>query len=378
MLQTNESKQLLASFERGMPPPPRLASRCLVGLDTLFGEWKHDLETYVAAGGSLLRIVVAPSGSGKTHLGEALKAAAAERGFLVCKIDAQAQHTSGDDLQLYRSFCMGLMVPARYLDEEVSEPGLRSVLEEVAARLDGAAVREVLRSVKLPVPAMRDALAAVVDAIRAESINQDPGWPALLSALAGEKAPGAGSLASLRARFPRPFAYLKKMPGKRDSRLWLESLLLALRPLGYPGVLLVLDEHDDERKKSLDQSIIQLRQQLDRLAEGHLPGAFVLYLVLDDFPDRVRESHAALDQRLSPIIKGQLPSRLMASLSSLRDLADARFLEAVAERLHELIEGTPLPAELATQASMLASKHATKMGGVDTRAFVKAFAQLLG
>ena len=378
MPHTNESKRLLASFEAGLPPPPRLAARCLVGLDTLFQEWKHDLETYVAAGGSLLRIVVAPAGSGKTHLGEALKAAAAERGFLVCKVDAQAQHTSGDDLQLYRSFCMGLTVPAQYLDDKVPESGLRSVLEDVAARLDAERVRDALRSVKLAVPAMRDTLAAVVDAIRAGSLTREPGWRAVLSALAGEKAPGAGSLSSLRAQFPKPFMHLKKMPGKRDSRLWLESLLLALRPLGFPGVILVLDEHDDARKKSLDQSIVQLRRQLDRLAEGHLTGTFVLYLVLDDFPDRVRESHAALDQRLSPLIKGQLPSRLMAPLSSLRDLSGANFLEAVAARLHELIEGAPISAQLAAQARALASRHAMKMAGVDTRAFVKLFAQLLG
>lgn len=354
-----------------------MAAKCLVGLDTLFQEWKRDLETYVAVGGSLLRIVVAAPGSGKTHLGEALKATAAERGFLVSKIDAQAQQTGGDDLLLYRAFCLGVTVPAQYLGDQDGGPGLRSVLEDVAERMDGTAVREALRPVKLPVPALKDTLAALVDACRAEKLARDPGWQALLAVMGGEKVPGATSLSALRARYPAPFEHLKKLPGKRDARLWLESILLALRPLGFQGVLLVLDEHDDARKKSLDQSIVQLRQQLDRLAEGHLPGAFVLYLVLDDFPERVRASHPALDQRMSPLIGGDLPSRLMAELSALRDLDGAEFLVAVGDRLHTLIMGAPMPTALGAEAAALAKKHAAKLGGVNTRAFVKAFAQLL-
>ena len=367
-----DARRLLAAFERGLPPPPRLAARCLVGLDTLFQEWKRDLETYVAGGGSLLRVVVAAPGSGKTHLGEALKATAAERGFLVCKIDAQSQHTSEDDLLLYRGFCLGLTVPDQYLGSLDVGQGLRSVLDQVAERMDGSAVRELLRPVKLPVPALKDTLAALVDASRSDMFRGDSGWGALLAVASGEKVRGLTSLSALRARYPSPFGHLKKLPGKRDARLWLESLLLALRPLGFPGVLLVLDEHDDARKKSLDESIVQLRQQLDRLAEGHLPGVFVLYLVLDDFPDRVKASHPALDQRMSPLIKGNLPSRLMAELSSLRDLEGAGFLEAIAERLHTLIMGAPMPGNLCVETTVLAKKHAAKLGGADTRAFVQS------
>lgn len=374
---TLDGRRLLAAFEAGLPPPPRLAATSLVGLDTVFQEWKRDLETYVAGGGSLLRVVVAQPGSGKTHLGEAMKATAAERGFLVCKIDTQAQHTGGDDLSLYRSFCQGLTVPRQYLGDADLTPGLKSVLEDVAGRMNRTVVHEALRAVKLPIPALRDALASLVDAIEQGTFAADPGWRALLAVVGGEKVPGATSVSALRTRYPRPFHHLKKLPGKRDARLWLESLLLALRPLGFPGVLLVLDEHDDARKKSLDQTIVQLRQQLDRLAEGHLPGAFVLYLVLDDFPDRVREAHPALDQRMSPLIKGKLPSRLMADLSSLRDLEGPAFLEAVAARLHALIIGGPMPAELEREAAQLAKKHAAKMGGVDTRAFVQALSQSL-
>lgn len=372
-----EGRRLLASFGAGLPPSRRLAAKCLVGLDTIFHEWKRDLETYVAAGGSLLRVVIAKPGSGKTHLGEALKATAAELGFLVCKVDTQAQNTSSDDLLLYRGFCLGVVVPDQYFGDREGGPGLRCVLEDVAERLDGSQVRAALRPVKLPVPALKDTLAALVDASRANRLAVDPGWQALLAVMSGDKVPGAGTLSALRSLYPVPFKYLKKLPGKRDARLWLESLLLALRPLGFPGVMLVLDEHDDARKKSIDQSIVQLRQQLDRLAEGHLPGAFVLYLVLDDFPDRVRESHPALEQRMSPLIRGKLPSRLMADLSSLRDLDGAAFLVAVSERLHLLLLGAPMSAELTSQAAVLAKKHAAKMGGVDTRAFVQAFAQIL-
>ncbi len=377
MLEGLEAKRLISSLEAGLPPPPRLAASCLVGLDTVFKEWRRDLESYVALGGSLLRIVVAPAGSGKTHLGEALKAVAAEKGFLVCKVDAQAHNTGGDDLLLYSEFCRNVTLPAQHLGDSELTPGLRAVLEDVAERMTGDTLRDALRGVRLPIPTLRETLAAVVDSIRSGAFGSDTGWSTMLAILSGDTALGTTSLTRLRASFPEPFSHLKRRPGKRDARLWLESLLLALRPLGFPGVMLVLDEHDDARTKSLDQSIVQLRQQLDRLAEGHLPGAFVLYLVLDDFPSRVATLHAALDQRLSPLLPAPLPGRLMADLATLRDLQGKDFLTAIGARLYEMIEGSPPSAALLEQINALATTNSKALGGVKTRSFVKSFAQLL-
>jgi hypothetical protein len=379
-----DARRLLACFIRGVPPPPRLAADCLAGLDSVIGEWKLDLDDYVRGGGSLLRIVVAPAGSGKTHLGEALKSLGAQRGFLVCQIDAQAQGAGGDDLLLYRAFCEGLILPSEYLDTPEGEDpdiGLRSVLENIAERMSGSDVVAALRSVRLPLPLVRDAMAAAVDAFRERRVGgkgkAEQGWAAMVAALGGSKHPNCRSLAALRREYGRePFKALKRLPGKRDARLWMESLLLALRPLGFTGAVIVVDAHDDHRHGALDSSIRQLRRKLDRLAEGHLPGTFVLYLVLDDFPLRVSSHHMALRQRIEPIVPGTLTGRLMTNLTDLRDVDGADFLLAVADRLHLAVMSGPVPKDLVETVSDLAARH-TKLSGPDTRAFVKAFAQKL-
>lgn len=371
-----DAKRLLAAFEAGQPPPPRMAARSLVGLETIFQEWQNDLNTYIAGGGSLLRIVVAPPGSGKTHLAEALKSTAAEKGFLICKIDTQAQKTDTDDLVMYRAFCQSIMVPNCYFGERDAAPGLLGVLRDLATRMSGSEIRNKVRPMKLAIPAIKDVIADLVDAIRLD-IPLDKGWRALLAVMEGEKIFGISSVTALRRYYPSQFRSLKKLPGKRDARLWLESLLLILQPLGFPGVLLVLDEHDDARKQTLDLSIVNLRHQLDKLAEGHLPGTFVLYLVLDDFPDRVSVSHPALDQRTSPIIEGKFPSRLMTDLESLRDIEGVDFLLEIAKRIHLLVFEAPMPSNLVPLVTELANKHSLKLGGINTRAFVKSFSQFL-
>ena len=379
MLSAHETKTLLQAFYGGVPPPPRLAEKSLVGLDTLLGEWRKDLAGYVTNGGSLLRIVVAPAGSGKTHLGEALKAEAANRGFLVCQIDAQSQGTNADDLLLYRAFCGGLRLPAQYLDGLVEEAGLFGVLRDVATRMTGPEVRAKLKDVKVPVPALKDALANAIDAIQLGRLPgpSGPGWQAMIQSIGGEKFARYGSLAKLRLAYEDAFRGMKRLPGKRDARLWMESMLLALRPLGFPGVLLILDEHDERKTTSLDQSIVQLRQQLDRLAEGNLPGTFVLYLVLEDFPDRVQMNHAALNQRIAPLLeKARLPTRLMTELRHVRDASGAEFLRAVGRRLFELVRGEQPAPEIDAQLVALATKH-TKLKTPDTRSFVQAIAPLL-
>ena len=309
-----------------------------------------------------------------------MKAIAAERGFLVSKVDAQAQGTSGDDLMLYRAFCEGLTVPSDYLDGD-GEAGLLSVLEEVAERLQPTDVTAALKQAVLPMQAVRDPLVAVVRQPRLQVIDGgetalDEGWRALASVLCGERPSWARSLGALRARHPGPFGLLKRFPGRRDARLWLESMLIALRHLGFPGTLVVLDEHDQASPKILDGSIVQLRHQLDRIAEGHLPGVFVLQLVLEDFPARVREHHSALEQRVMPILGTTLRSRLLMPLADLRDVDGPAFLEQVGDRLHHLIAGGPISDALRRRTRDLARKH-SKLQGPDTRAFVKAFSQAL-
>lgn len=374
----HESRRLLQALLAGIAPPPRLAAQSLVGLDGLMGEWRRDLDTYVAKGGSLLRIVQAPAGSGKTHLGEALKAEAAKLGFVVCQVDAQSQRSSGDDLQLYASFCSGLRLPSDYLDGGTGQVGLPGILKDVAERLSLEDVRQALKDVRVPAPALKDMVVGVVAAYKRgffAGMHAEQ-WQAMVAVMGGEKPLGLNTLAHLRKRFPMPFTPLKRIPGKRDARLWLESLLLVLRPLGFPGALLIIDEHDERKQGALDGAIVQLRRLLDRLAEGNLPGTFVLYLVLDDFPGRVAGAHPAVHQRITPLLPAKLHARMLTKLEDLRDASGETFLEGVGHRLHELVRGSAPPPEVRGEIRKLAVKN-RKLHGADTRTFVKSLASVL-
>jgi bacteriophage exclusion system BrxC/D-like protein len=379
MLSEQDRDTLIERLSGGQPPPPRLAAECLVGHGAILAEWTDDLSTYVKAGGSLLRIVVGAPGRGKTHLGEALLARAAEGGFLVCKIDEQAQGTTGEDLALHRAVCQGLTLPEDYLDGDVAQQsGLAALVRDVSERLTGSQVRAALRPIEMPIPAVKDAIAAAVDAARSGLLgsNPDPGWMALLSSLGGERLAGMRSISALRSAFALPFTHLKRLPGRRDGRLWLESVLISVRPLGYAGVVVVLDEHDDANDSSLRSSIAHLRRQLDRVSEGHLPGTFVLYLALHDLPDRVHREHAALEQRIAPILNSPIRSRLLTDLSELREGEGEEFLIAIATRLHEVALGRGLPRRLVSEVKALAT-DSLSISGADPRQFVQRFAEKL-
>lgn len=382
---------LLERLAAGEPPMPRHAANLLVGFDVLLNEWRRDLDEYVSAGGSLIRIVSGPVGSGKTHLARAFLAYAAEardgafdptsRGFLIARVDAQAQHAD-DDLALYAAICQRLELPQAFLNEADDRAGLFAVLSDVAERMTEKEAAERLRRVDMPVPALRDAFVGILGAIRSvkaavgsdmkRSLDDARDVAALVS---GELVNGTRSVAKLkRERNGMLFRKLSRTPGKRDARLWLESLLRAVQPLGFPGVVLVLDEHDRATERVLDRHIVQLRRKLDRLAEGHLPGVFALYFVLDTFGARARQQHEAVHQRITPLLSHErVPRRVLSTLAALRDLDGAPFLEAIGERLYAMVEDDPIPPRVRTFCRTFAAE-CTTLGGVDTRRFVQRLA----
>ncbi len=372
-----DAQSILERLVVGQPPPPRLAAEALVGFEAVMGEWKRDLDDYIAGGGSLLRIISGPVGSGKTHLARALQAYAAERGFLVCQVDAQAQHTD-DDLALYGAFCTGLTHPKAFLNEEIGT-GLLSVLSDVADRMTEVEVHAMLRPVDLPIVGLRDGLTALVSAIRARSSTSPDSYSdtdevdALAALISGQPVDGTRSLAKLRRVYQGPLLRkLPRTPGKRDARLWLESLLRTFRPLGFLGVVLVLDEHDSVTHRVLDRHIVQLRRKLDRLTEGHLPGVFAVYFVLDTFGARVEENHAALGQRIRPLLHGHVPRRVMADLADLRGMDGVEFLQKLGERLYRFLDDGRMPADVEELRDRYAAEYVT-LGLTDTRSFVKRF-----
>jgi hypothetical protein len=382
MITQAEARIVIERFAGGQPPPPRLASELVVGFEELLDQWDSDLNDYVAAGGGLVRIVSAPPGGGKTHLARVLQARAASAGYLVCQVDAQAQFTD-DDLALYSAFCEGLRHPNVVL-QDGKENGIYSIIYFVAEHMSGIELRSAFRQSKLPISSLGDALAGLSDELRriqashgkTDSFTQN-GIAATVSLISGQRVLGTRSLAKVRRAYGHPL--LKKIsrtPGKRDARLWLESFLRAIQPMGFKGVVIILDEHDSLTAKILDRHIVQLRRILDKLTEGHLPGVFAVYFVLDNFEERVSERHAALQQRILPIIDGHIPNRVMSRLEDLRGIDDDEFLQILGEKMYRLLGNGSMP-EGATEICRNFAKNSISLGLTNTRQFVVQFANYL-
>jgi hypothetical protein len=146
--------------------------------------------------------------------------------------------------------------------------------------------------------------------------------------------------------------------------------------MGFKGVIMVLDEHDSLAAMVLDRHIVQLRRVLDKLTEGHLPGVFAVYFVLDNFVERVAERHGALQQRTVPILEGHVPHRVMSSLDDLRGATTEEFLGRLGERIYHLTGNGAMPLEIRKQCQKFA-EDSVCLGITNTRQFVAQFANYL-
>lgn len=372
-LSAPDRRRLVERLKGGLPPPPALAASTLVGMDRLLGTWRADLDGYVAGGGSLMRILAAPPGSGKTHLGDALRAEAAARGYMICAVEAQTggRSSAKDNLSLYRSVCLGLTTPTAFLAEDRDARGLRSLILNAASRAPSSATK-ALRSVPVPVVALRDFLVSAVVAAQAGELDA-PGWRDAFACASGEDP--SMKFSDARRTWPRAFRALPKRPAGKDAHLWLRSLLLCVRALGYRGTVLVLDEHDHPNPQQLENVIVQMRVSLDRLAQGELPGTFVLYLMLDDFETRVQHSHVAVWQRIVPLTEHALEASLFTrQLSQLAGIQDDALLRGIGQRLFHVLRGRePNPAERA----VIDRAARVELAGVDTRKFVRTIVSII-
>ena len=185
-LKAAEASHVLEALSRGQPPPTRLAAAALVGFEEPMARWTADLAEYVAVGGSLVRIISAPSGAGKTHLARALQAKAAELGFLVCQVDAQAQDTD-DDLALYKAVCSGLRAPSAVLND-IDDAGLPGLLADVAIRMTGADAKRALTLARLPIPNLVPILSGLIEERRRGPLSAAPA--VLTQLISGQPYPG--------------------------------------------------------------------------------------------------------------------------------------------------------------------------------------------
>lgn len=106
----------------------------------------------------------------------------------------------------------------------------------------------------------------------------------------------------LKAHLPRPLGKISR----RNSAVWLRSLLSLPRRLGFRGLVVLFDETgaDLSLKSSVGSSsehrrhLANLRNLVDQLATGGIPGCSVIYATTRDLVEIARKDYPALSQRV--------------------------------------------------------------------------------
>ena len=104
----------------------------------------------------------------------------------------------------------------------------------------------------------------------------------------------------LDRHLPRPLGRV----GKRNAAVWLRSLLTLPRQMGFLGLIVMFDETGSDlhlRPEPLrlrQQHMANLRNLVDHLGTGGMPGCAVIYATTNDFIQMARDDYPAMSQRV--------------------------------------------------------------------------------
>lgn len=277
---------------------PEVAARLSVGLGGFLTRWERETLTFVAAGGAELRFVEGPYGRGKTHFLQTLEVSAQKAGFVTSRIQCGMQHKPFQSLaETYRAVANTMRAS---LTGNGAPVGLSRVLQGMS--------QEQLRgfqSASRVNPGFRN---LVVTFTRRVHAGQDRDHLTLdLRALLHHDI-GRGvtfrelfqTARNMGVTIQRPLGRV----GKRNAAVWLRSLLTLPRQLGFKGLVVLFDETGSdlhlrrETLKARQQHMANLRNLVDHLATGSVPGCAIVYATTHDFIQMAREDYPAMAQRV--------------------------------------------------------------------------------
>ena len=272
---------------------PEVALEISVGLERFCGMWTNEILPFIAAGGSELRFLEGANGRGKTHMLRVLSKLAEDRGFLTCYTSGDAETQPFESLEAtYQAIAKNLC----WRSDGEAVIGLPRIIE----RLDRDQLREMRTSSHVVAP-VRNLCRAYHWLLNDESVSMQTKVD-LKELLVGNKAHRVlfRDLFRRTANLPRPITKL----GKRNAGQWLRSLLSIPLQLGFKGVVVFFDETGadllDRRKsrKKRQEHMANLRNLIDYLAVGSLPGCAILYGVTHNLLELAAEDYPALAQRI--------------------------------------------------------------------------------
>lgn len=268
-------REVLDALRRGTVPANGL-DQLAVGLSRFERELDAELDA-VAAGGGVFKAVRGEYGAGKTFFARWLCDRAQKNGFATAEVQVNEIDTPLHRLEtVYRRMIESLRT------DTTPPSALRSILDSWLFTVEDDAAE----ATSAPADAAVDSL---LEKRLSEVASHSPVFPQVIRAyrrfVAEDDNDAADGLVSWLGGQPHVAAGVKRRAGIKgdlDNYLamgFLKGLLAILRDAGHPGLVLVLDEvetlqriRSDSRAKALNA----LRQLMDEVHDGSLPGLYLL------------------------------------------------------------------------------------------------------
>ena len=373
--------------QHGTLADPGVAERLSTGLAGFLKRWEAEVLPFVAAGGAELRFVEGPNGRGKTHFLQALEMVAQRAGFVTSRIECGMEHKPFASLQeTYTA------IASRMSDGAFGRNGGGTGLGGILGALPTARMVDFMRAPRGN-PAFRNVVIGYAKRAQGgfhkDQVTQD--LRALLHHDTNRRVTFRdlfNAASSMGVNLQRPIGKV----GKRNAAVWLRSLLALPRQLGFKGLVVLFDETGaDVCFKSAfghfgehQQHLANLRNLVDHLATGDMPGCSVVYATTRDLMEIAKEDYRALWQRVARpqeesmfAIAPRNPRAIWCRLDELTDPSPdvPGFYLELGEKLLALGNDAGIPArrlEMArAQLPDLARKMSENLSQAAVRDFIK-------
>lgn len=297
------------------------------------------LSGLATAGAGAIRVVCGPYGSGKTHLLDLIRAAAARRGLLTAAAELSRGHGLADLATVVQEALCELRLGG--VDGPKGLPAILRALGEAGAKPD------LLNERRFPHPSFARGMQL---ALRPRQLSPDARM-LLDRYLEGESVRAADLTRAGLKRIRAPLS-------RRNAASVLATVAQATSVLGR-GIVLLFDESEQTLAGRHAPRLIAeanvLRRLIDAVSAGDLPGVCCVFGVLADFGDRAAMAYPALGQRLDRPRHTRAPLRWpVLDVSEINLHADPdEFARAASEHFTELAR--------AAGARDLKSEHLRKL-----------------
>jgi len=290
----NEARDILRRLAQyGVLDVPEVAARLSTGLDGFVARWERETLPFIAAGGSELRFVEGPYGRGKTHFLQVLETHARRAGFVTARV--------GTDAKPFAALQDTYRQVARAMTASAAGNNAHCGLAHLLAGLNAEQLATFQQTARGN-PGFRNLITAYARRVQAGRVDE-PVTHDLRALLMHDtnRRVTFGELFRLDRQLPRPLGRL----GKRNAAVWLRSLLTLPRQLGFKGLVVLFDETGadlhlrPEPLRARQQHMANLRNLVDHLATGGIPGCSVVYATTNDFIQMAFEDYPAMWQRVA-------------------------------------------------------------------------------